>query len=476
LTFNSVTFLCFLALVLLLHNLPLGWRAKKRNLLIASYLFYATWNPPFVVLIWISTGIDWWVAARIARTDDRHARRGLLLVSLFANLGLLGYFKYGAFLLDSFAGVLAATGIAYQPAAPDVILPVGISFYTFQTLSYTIDVYRGRMQPWRSFLDYALYVTFFPQLVAGPIVRAAEFLPQCLVPKTTSWRGLSYGGALLVLGLFEKVVLADGLLAPIAEAVYDTAPSADAVSALSAWSGTLAFSGQIFCDFAGYSTCAIGVAHMLGFTLPENFHAPYASVGFSDFWRRWHISLSTWLRDYLYIPLGGNRQGVVRTYANLAITMLVGGLWHGASWTFVAWGALHGLYLVVERVARRHFGLAVGTERRFTRLALGGITFVVVTFTWVFFRADTFSRAFSLAGAMLGLRPGGEAILDAADVWIACTTVAALLLGHALMRHRSLPDLIAQVPRWTTATALACMLVAIVTSNGEDRAFIYFQF
>ena len=272
-----------------------------------------------------------------------------LVVSLSVNLGLLGFFKYGTFLLDNFITFSELLGIPFTPAKPDIILPVGISFYTFQTLSYTLDIYFRKSRPWSSFLDYALFVTFFPQLVAGPIVRSSEFLPQCLTPRRATLERFSWGLILLVSGLFQKIVVADGLLAPIVEKVYDTGMVPDT---LSAWCGTLAFSGQIFCDFAGYSSCAIGVAMCLGFKIPDNFRSPYAAIGFSDFWGRWHISLSSWLRDYLYIPLGGNRKGAAGTYINLMLTMLIGGLWHGASWTFVFWGGLHGLYLAVERMFR----------------------------------------------------------------------------------------------------------------------------
>jgi alginate O-acetyltransferase complex protein AlgI len=290
-------------------------------LLIASYLFYAAWNPPFVLLLWFSTLADWILAKRIQTSVSTSSRRLYLALSLVANLGMLGFFRYTTFAVDNTVALLDLFGIPVQLAAPDIVLPIGISFYTFQTLSYTIDVYRRQAKPWTSFLDYALYVTFFPQLVAGPIVRAFEFLPQCLEPRRATGRELSWGLMLLTVGLFEKVVVADTLLGPIADAVYQ--PQV-VPSTLMAWVGTLAFAGQIFGDFAGYSTCAIGVAMCLGFSLPNNFRFPYASTGFSDFWRRWHVSLSTWLRDYVYISFGGNQIGELRTYINLMLTMLLG--------------------------------------------------------------------------------------------------------------------------------------------------------
>ncbi|HNT89962.1 MAG TPA: MBOAT family O-acyltransferase, partial [Candidatus Hydrogenedentes bacterium] len=382
---------------------------KKFNLLIASYVFYAAWNPPFVILLWISTVVDWFAAKGIARRQSATAKRLWVLVSLLCNLGLLGFFKYGGFLLDNFVLLTNAVGVDFHPARPSIVLPVGISFYTFQTLSYTLDVYRGATKPSRSFLDYALYVTFFPQLVAGPIVRSVDFLPQCATERRVAAGQLGWGLSLLTIGLFEKTVIADGLFAPICDKVY---AQAGAAGPLDAWIGTLAFSGQIFCDFAGYSTCAIGAAMCLGFAIPDNFRFPYAAVGFADFWRRWHISLSSWLRDYLYISLGGNRTGAARTYVNLAVTMLLGGLWHGANWTFVVWGGLHGIYLVIERWARALFPPWPLWGALPMRMTLALTTYLAVLFAWVFFRAQDFTTAWQVTTSMLGVGRGvGESLV-----------------------------------------------------------------
>src|SRR6184192_1180275 len=351
--FNSLTFVVFFACVLALHALPLPWTTKKINLAVASYLFYAAWNPPFVILLWVSTVVDWYAAQGLVKAKRPTSRHAWMLLSVIANLGMLGYFKYGQFLLDNFTSLISAVGIAYHPAHYDIVLPVGISFYTFATMSYTLDVYLRRATPAQNLLDYALFVTFFPHLVAGPIMRPTELVPQFAQPRRATGEQLRFGLALMTLGLFNKIVLADSFLASAAERVYD---SDKIPGALDAWAGTLAFSGQIFCDFAGYSTTAIGAALCLGFAMPDNFRFPYAAVGFSDFWRRWHISLSTWLRDYLYVSLGGNRKGKIRTYINLALTMLIGGLWHGAAWRFVVWGGLHGSYLTAERMLRGTFG------------------------------------------------------------------------------------------------------------------------
>jgi alginate O-acetyltransferase complex protein AlgI len=466
--FNSTTFLVFFAVVLAAHRLPISWSAKKRNLLVASYLFYAAWNPPFVVLIWISTVADWVLARRIHDARTQGGRRALLVASLTVNLGLLAAFKYSEFLATSFAAVLAPLGIVWSPPALDIVLPVGISFYTFQTLSYTLDIYRGRLSPWPSFSDFALFVTFFPQLVAGPIVRASEFLPQLLVERLPRPRDVGWGLALLVIGLFEKVVLADAISAPVADTVFSRTADAGMIDA---WIGTLAFANQIFFDFAGYSSCAIGAALMLGFALPDNFRFPYAAVGFSDFWRRWHVSLSTWLRDYLYISLGGNRGGRLRTQRNLMLTMLLGGLWHGAQWRFVIWGGLHGLYLVGERGLRRLVPGAPGVPRPLIALVTFGLTCIA----WVFFRAEGWQDATTLLVAMFG--GSGDALaLGAAATLNTALLTTTMLIGHWMLRDLSLRSVWERRPWWLRGAVLALLLVAILLSPGSDRAFIYFQF
>ena len=470
--FNSYTFLIFFGVVLLLHRLCRNWTGQKVLLLVASYVFYAAWNPPFVLLIWISTLVDWYAAQAMGRTTRRSRRRTYLLLSLSTNLGLLGFFKYGEFLLRNFQAAAGSFGIAYEPPAFDIVLPVGISFYTFQTLSYTIDVYRRKIEPWHSFVDFALFVTFFPQLVAGPIVRATYFLPQLLEPLRVTRDKLGWGFTLLTIGLFEKVVLADAILAPRADAVYDAAMQA---GFMGAWIGTLAFSGQIFFDFAGYSTAAIGVGLCLGFTLPVNFRCPYAAIGFSDFWKRWHISLSGWLRDYLYIPLGGNRSGPRRTYINLMVTMLLGGLWHGAAWHFVLWGGLHGLYLAGERFARGVWGGARWLESQVSRVGLALGTYLLVCFTWVFFRAQTFQDAISLIRAMLDPSTDGLIVGPNGALLVAGVTLC-VLAGQWVLRETSLEHVTRRLPWWARAVVLAGLLLSIALAPGEDRAFIYFQF
>lgn len=499
--FNSYTFIIFFVIVLLVHHLPLVWKVKKVNLLLASYLFYAVWNPPFIILLWISTLIDYVVGKSLFYEEKKLRRNLWLLVSLIGNLGMLGYFKYGTFLLDNFVALMSAIGIEYHPPSPDIILPIGISFYTFQTLSYTIDMYRKQMPPEKSLLDFSLFVTFFPQLVAGPIVRPSELLPQFKVPHQATMRQFTSGLFLLTLGLFMKVVLADSMLSNPADLVFgDPRP----LATLDAWLGVLAFSGQIFFDFGGYSTCAIGIASCLGFTLPDNFRYPYAAIGFSDFWRRWHITLSTWLRDYLYIPLGGNRHGNTRTYMALMTTMLLGGLWHGASWTFVVWGALHGTYLCIERLIRPRKtrtitvtadNITAGADDtppivtsnasfapaflRFKNVQLfmtAMLTFFLVNIAWVFFRAQDFGTAGRLLGSMFGLIDNGAPVLTMLAVVKVSVIIVLLVISHWLMRNTGVLQ-VAQKINWIILGIVwAMMLVLLILSQESSSSFIYFQF
>jgi alginate O-acetyltransferase complex protein AlgI len=475
--FNSITFLIFFAIVLLLHNLPLPWGIKKTNLLIASYIFYAAWNPPFVILLWITTLVDWFVARAISNAQSKSRKRMLLLVSVAGNLGLLGYFKYGSFILESFVATLNYFGINYHPAAPSIILPIGISFYTFVTLSYTIDVYRNEVPPCKSFLDFCLLVTFFPHLVAGPILRASDFLPQCVTPKVANSQQLGWGFFLMVFGLFEKVVLADGLVAPVADKLFKAASE---LGFWQAWVGTFAFAAQIYLDFDGYSITAIGAAMCLGFVFPDNFRFPYGAIGFSDFWRRWHISLSTWLRDYLYISLGGNRKGVSRTYVNLMLTMLIGGLWHGAAWRFVVWGGLHGLYLVTEHWLQGIVSATTFMKYNFVRIQMALLTFLLVCITWVFFRADHLSDAWQMVSAMLTFGTPAKSFadynVDKGEIRSVLLVVLTLLVMHWKLRDSSLEQAVGKTPIWAKSMLVAGLLWFIVTVQGDNRAFIYFQF
>ncbi len=473
--FNSLTFIVFFAVVLLLHRLPFSWTTKKVNLLIASYIFYAAWNPPFVILLWASTIVDWFIARGIyaARDKGKAHRRSWLVISVAVNIGFIGFFKYGEFLLQNWQALMASFGIVWVPPEWNIILPIGISFYTFVTLSYTLDVYLGRSKPIESPLNYALFVTYFPHLVAGPIVRPTQLVPQFENPRQATRDQMLWGLGLMILGLFMKVVIADSGLASSADRVF---AATGAVGFADAWLGTLAFSGQIFCDFAGYSTVAVGASLCLGFALPDNFNMPYAAIGFSDFWRRWHISLSTWLRDYLYVPLGGNRKGEVRTYANLMTTMLLGGLWHGASWTFVVWGGLHGLYLAGERWIREKTGITGDPASAWNRFALALLTYFLVNITWVFFRAEDFPGAARILQGMFGLATEPAAVLPTIFMIKTGVIVTGIVAIHWLMRKRTLEGVVSRAPWWLTGLVLAVMLFAVIIAQGSGQAFIYFQF
>lgn len=503
--FNSYTFLVFFVVVLILHNLPFSWKTKKINLLIASYIFYAAWNPPFILLLWLSTLVDYFVGRALYTQENKHKKKLLLVISLIGNLGMLCFFKYGGFLLENFTALVNALGADYHPAKPNIILPAGISFYTFTTLCYTIDMYKKVSKPIKSLLDFSLYVTFFPHLVAGPIVRPPQLAPQFETPRQANRQQLVQGLFLLTLGLFMKVFLADGMLSTSANTVFG---SQDALKTVDAWIGVLAFSGQIFFDFAGYSSCAIGAALCLGFILPQNFLFPYAAVGFTDFWRRWHITLSSWLRDYLYIPLGGNRLGKYRTYINLMVTMLLGGLWHGAKWTFVVWGALHGLYLWVEKAYRDYRrkkslpGLVV-VENAYTKSSfapsfnkpvegsfppeknhpktvtnffLALCTFFLINVTWVFFRSPDFASAWRMLHSMFVRNPTGTAVLSYLDIAKVSIIIVSLVIAHWLMRNTLVLNVANKMSWWLLGIVWSVMLLLIMLSQNASSSFIYFQF
>ncbi|HEU4791109.1 MAG TPA: MBOAT family O-acyltransferase [Flavobacterium sp.] len=477
--FNSYTFVAFFIIILVLHHLPISWKLKKINLLIASYIFYAVWNPPFILLLWLSTVIDFFVGRALFTQNNPHKKKFLLVISLIGNLGMLCFFKYGTFLLENFVSFVNLFGLEYHPATPNIILPAGISFYTFTTLCYTIDMYHKRSEPVKSMLDFSLFVTFFPHLVAGPIVRPPQLVPQFETERIASKKQMFDGLLLLSLGLFMKVVLADGMLSATADAVFN---SNDALPALDAWIGVLAFSGQIFLDFAGYSTCAIGVALCLGFVLPQNFNYPYAAIGFSDFWRRWHITLSSWLKDYLYIPLGGNRHGKFRTYYALMLTMLLGGLWHGANWTFVAWGGLHGLYLWIEKYLRDskkdnlHKNDNATKDSGWVGFFYALLTFMLVNITWVFFRSDTFSKAWQMLISMSGNETDGKALLTTLAIIKVSVIIPAIVVTHWFMKNTKVLDVAHNLSWWKLGIAWSTIMLLLIWSQESGSSFIYFQF
>jgi alginate O-acetyltransferase complex protein AlgI len=471
--FNSLTFVVFYVVVTTLYWSLSGWNLRKNLLVVASYIFYGAWNPPFAALLFTTTAMDFWLGRQIGKAQAQSAKKRWLVASVCMNLSMLGFFKYGNFLLQNFQWLLARIGIIYLPPHLDILLPVGISFYTFHSLSYTLDIYRGVLKPTRSLRDFILAVSFFPQLVAGPIVRAGDFLPQLAHPPRLKTNQFMWGLALMTLGLFEKIVLADTLLSGPADRVFDYAGP---LVATDSWAGVLAFAGQIFFDFAGYSITAIGAALTLGFHLKDNFRFPYAAIGFSDFWRRWHISLSTFLRDYLYIPLGGNQVGPFRMALNLVIVMFLGGLWHGAAWTFVVWGLLHGSYLVIERVIRIFFEDKPWAGSPLTRVVAGFATYGAVCIAWVFFRASDFIIASRMLSGMFGGHPTGDMILTTRELLQIGIVTVALIGLHWTMREESFETTVMRLPAWTITAIGSVMAFAIIFTQGTSNAFIYFQF
>ncbi len=466
--FTEPVFLVFFAVVFAFSWIERSHRRRKLWLLAASYLFYAGWDWRFLSLIAASTLIDFAAALALRRARRPGARRALLLASVGLNLGLLGVFKYYGFFVESAAGLLSALGLAPAARVPEIVLPVGISFYTFQTLSYTIDVYRRELEPVRSLTDFALFVSFFPQRVAGPIVRAADFLPQLEAPPR--WRDVAVRRhlTLFLIGFVKKGCIADNV-APFADRVFE-AP--ETFTALAVWTAVVLYAAQIYCDFSGYSDMAIACAGLLGYRLAPNFAFPYLATGVADFWRRWHVSLSTWLRDYLYVPLGGSRGSRFATHRNLLLTMVLGGLWHGAAWTFVAWGALHGLALVAQREWRRLAAPRLPALPGGRALA-AAVTLHWVLLTWIFFRAQSFAGAATLARAFLLFESPGPRTLDPALLLLA----ALLLVLHRLSSGSRLEERAEALSAGAFAGlygAAAAVSLFFVPLRAEP--FVYFQF
>jgi len=459
--FNTPQFFVFLAVVLgLFYTAPHSWR--KPILLLASYFFYMSWNAKFVLLLLVLTTVDYFAGMWIERTAPSHRRKLFLIASLSANLGFLGFFKYFNFLAANLETVLRLPSHHW-----DIVLPLGISFHTFQSMSYVVDVYRGEQEAISSPLDYALFIAFFPQLVAGPIVRAREFFADLFHWRRPENDEILRGAFLTLFGLAKKMVLADQF-AFVANQYFGNVSGHAGM--LQAWSGTVAFALQIYFDFSGYTDMAIGMALLLGFHFPVNFRRPYLAQSITDFWHRWHISLSRWLRDYLYIPLGGNRHGRLMTYRNLMLTMLLGGLWHGASWNFVIWGGYHGVLLSAEKATGT---AAVTVGRPWLQVPRMALTFALACIGWVFFRAATLHDSMQVIGQMLhGAR--GHMLLGP---WYLRMIAFALLLA-ILEEKRDWFERVVKGPAWVYASAMAALLIAVELAGVTEvtMPFIYFQF
>jgi alginate O-acetyltransferase complex protein AlgI len=439
-------------------------RYRNLTLTVSSYVFYGWWRPDYLPLILASTTIDWAIALRMGTPQQgRPHRRRWLILSLVLNLGLLGYFKYANLVVQSVNDLLAHAG---QTAIPwqAVVLPVGISFYTFQSLSYTVDVYRGEVQPLRSYVDFACFVSMFPQLVAGPIVRYADIEAE-LRDRRETWAKFADGVTWFCFGFAKKILIADN-----AALLADPAFSGGELGAITAWVGVTAYAVQIYFDFSGYSDMAIGLGKMLGFTFPTNFESPYCSESITEFWRRWHITLSTWLRDYLYVPLGGNRHGTVRTNVNLLTTMLLGGLWHGASWTFLFWGAYQGTWLVLERALGRR-----ALWKALPRPARIGCTFMAALFGWALFRATSAEHCGTFWAAMCGLSGLGTIRapeLHVPHAWFGLA--AGLAIAWFGPRVATLAMQRPTLAAWSGAV-FAVVALGQLLSRGYTP-FLYFQF
>jgi len=466
----------FVAVLLGLRLLP-GRTPRQLFLLAASCLFYAAGTPWHLLVLAVPAVVDYLVAIRMEDSPSEAARRRWLLVSLVSNLGLLVYFKYADFFVDSIA---ALAGV--RTASLGVALPIGISFFTFKALSYTIDVYRREIRATRTPWRFALFISFFPELVAGPIVRASIFLPQLERRLDPSLARLGTGLQVMLLGFTKKLLIANRLAVFVDPVFAD--PSLYSAGTLLA--AVVAYSLQIYCDFSGYSDIAIGVAYIIGFDLPENFDMPYASFSIADFWRRWHMTLSRWLRDYVYIPLGGNRRGELRTYANLLLTMLLGGLWHGASWTFVIWGGLHGAGLAVHRLFQRWRPDARPTV--ITRAVSWAATYAFVCFCWVFFRATSLSSALSILRRIFTWDTAGIAWAPLPLAILASVVIAGHLVGLRI-RRAGATDWIARPADWSGVylaaprpgfvagfVAAAWLLILVLFSPMQSSPFIYFRF
>jgi alginate O-acetyltransferase complex protein AlgI len=464
--FNSYFFiLVFLPLVLALWWLLAKWPQLRLGMLVASsYVFYGWCHWEFTLLLLASTLIDYYVGLGIHRVASKRSKAWLLSISLISNLGMLAYFKYTGFFAETWNGLSEAIHLGRSISVPEILLPVGISFYTFQTLTYSIDLFRGEVKPARSLMHFAAYVSMFPQLIAGPIVRYSDVETQMQdLGKNPNWPEVSQGIWFFVVGMAQKILIADS----VAKVATPLLASPDSLQLLSGWAALLSYTMQLYFDFAGYSNMAIGLGLMMGFKFPQNFDSPYQATSIQNFWRRWHMTLSSFLRDYLYIPLGGNRHGKLLSYRNLLIVMLLGGFWHGAGWTFILWGLMHGCLLVVNGLYRDHIGIPL------PKLASVSLTFLCVMLGWLLFRSTDLNMAQQWFSAVLGFR-GIESDLGQS---VLLTFGFAIVIASTVFCWAS-PNVWNFQPRMTVGTALilAALFVICVMRFDADSPFLYFQF
>ena len=471
--FSSFRFLIFFPVVLVFYFSCKRLRYRQTLLLIASYIFYASWDPRFLILIWISTIVDYITGFMIHRTDTPAGKRWWLITSVCANLGLLGFFKYANFFISSFQGLMNAVGFHADPVVLNIVLPLGISFYTFQTMSYTLDIYRGKMKPTKNLLEYALFVAFFPQLVAGPIVRAIELLPQIKRGAENRWEDISSGMARFIQGFTKKVLVADNL-APYVNSVFEDPGACNGVTL---WLGGIGWGVQIFCDFSGYSDMAIGAAKVMGFRLPENFRFPLAALNVAEFWRRWHITLYSFIRDYFYIAIGGSRGSTQRVLFNVLLTMTLVGLWHGADWQFIFWGLYNGMLIVgyrlllmlVQRVPVFDAFLKTFLGK-VSRLALNNIMFFIGN---SIFRCPNIRDSLTTMWRMITFDTAGKLLFDP---WVLIFYGVVLLSSLACEI-----DLFNRIAKKTPlplryAAFVLLLLILVLFSPHNTEAFVYFQF
>lgn len=479
--FNSLHFLIFFPIVIILYfNTPHKYRWIL--LLISSYYFYMGWKPEYIILIIISTLIDYFASQGIYNTKSLFNKKIFLSISLIGNFALLFTFKYFNFFSESLREALKHISIEMSPITVQVLLPVGISFYTFQTVSYTIDVYYNKIKPEKHLGIFALYVSYFPQLVAGPIERAENLLPQFFEKHYFDYKNVTSGLKIMLWGFFKKVVIADKLsliVNNVFNNVYDHSGTSFII-------GTIFFAFQIYCDFSGYSDIAVGSARIMGFRLMDNFKRPYFSRSISEFWKRWHISLSTWFRDYLYIPLGGNRVSTSRWYLNLFIVFLLSGLWHGANWTFIVWGALHGIYLILEIITnplKKRFFEITNLINYPKLIQIGEITFtfILVNIGWIFFRANNITEAIYILTHLFSNISFDIPNLNLGVGYLSLAYCFAIILFmesvHLIQEHKSIRQIIDNKPillRWNIY--LIMIIGIIVFGIFENTQFIYFQF